>query len=161
MRAFGLSALVAFLIDQISKYVVIHMWGLRAGNPMDVLPPWLNFIYGENCGINFGLFGECSEASRWILIGLAVVICGAVTIWLYRSQQGWLAHVSAGLLVGGALANVLDRLAYGYVLDFLNNSLPGWNNPFVYNIADIFVFAGAIGLIFFAKDQKPAPKKRQ
>ena len=54
----------------------------------------------------------------------------------------------------GAMANVLDRLIYGYVLDFLNNSCCGLNNPFVYNIADIFIFAGAIGLIFFAEEPK-------
>ena len=155
MRAFALSALAAFVIDQASKYLVIHVWGLRAGRPMEVLPPWLNFIYGENRGINFGLFGEGSEASRWALIGLAVIICVAVTVWLMRSRQGVWARIAAGLLVGGALANVLDRLLYGYVLDFLNNSAPGLDNPFVYNLADVFIFAGAIGLIVFASDKKP------
>lgn len=168
-RAFTLAALVAFLIDQISKYVVIHMWGLRAGRQIDVLPPYINFIYGENRGINFGLFGGGSDASRWILIGLAVVICTAVTIWMRRSDQPRLAMIGGGLLVGGALANVLDRLLYGYVLDFLNNSCCGLNNPFVYNLADVFIFLGAFALILFSTDKNTAkkvkpsdtPKKRQ
>ncbi len=159
MRAFSLAAFVAFAVDQISKYVVIHMWGLRAGRSFDVFPPYLNFIYGENCGINFGIFGDCSELGRWTLIIVGVVICTAVTIWLRRTHQPVLAMISGGLLVGGALANVLDRLFYGYVLDFLNNSLPGWNNPFVYNIADVFIFAGAIGLVLFSTDKKTSQKR--
>lgn len=158
MRILFWSAFAAFLIDQISKYVVVHMWELWRVREIDVLPPWLNFRYGENRGINFGLFGGGSEASRWILIGLALVICIAVLIWMRRGTFGTKERISGGLLIGGALANVVDRLVYGYVLDFLNNSLPGWNNPFVYNIADIFIFAGAIGLIIFADDKKTPAK---
>lgn len=165
-RAFTIAALAAFAIDQISKYVVIHLWGLRAGQVFDVFPPYLNFIYGENCGINFGIFGDCSELGRWTLIAVALVICAAVTIWMRRTRQPAMAMLGGGLLVGGALANVLDRSIYGYVLDFLNNSLPGWNNPFVYNIADIFIFAGALVLVFFSTDggktaKKPGHKKSQ
>ena len=158
-RAFGIAATLAFAIDQISKYVVIHMWGLRAGQSFDVYPPYLNFIYGENCGINFGIFGDCSELGRWTLIVVGVVICVVVSLWLRRTRQPWLAMIGGGILVGGALANVLDRLLYGYVLDFLNNSLPVWNNPFVYNIADIFIFAGAFLLVLFSTD-KNTPKKK-
>jgi len=159
-RAFTIAAFAAFLIDQISKYVVIHIWGLRAGRTFDVFPPYLNFIYGENCGINFGIFGDCSEVGRWTLIVVGVVICVAVMVWLRRTRQPASAMFGGGLLVGGALANVLDRLLYGYVLDFLNNSLPGWQNPFVYNIADVFIFAGAFFLVFFSKDGAHPPKAK-
>ncbi len=157
MRIFGIAAFVAFMIDQISKYVVIHMMELARIRSIDVLPPVLNFRYGENRGINFGLGGDMSQ---WVLVLLALVICAAVTVWLWRSPQGWWAALSGGLLVGGALANVADRLIYGYVLDFLNNSCCGINNPFVYNLADVFIFAGAIGLILFTGDSKPAAKRR-
>ena len=159
MRVLALSALAAFLIDQISKYVVIHAMNLAQVRSIEVLPPFLNFRYGENRGINFGLFGGGSEAARWFLIALAVVICTAVLGWMWRARQSLKARISAGLLIGGALANVLDRLLYGYVLDFLNNSLPGRDNPFVYNVADIFIFAGAIGLILFTEDRKSRPRK--
>ena len=60
-----------------------------------------------------------------------------------------LAAVSLSWLIGGALGNVVDRLLYGYVLDFLNMSCCGINNPFVFNLADVFIFAGAIGLVLF------------
>lgn len=172
MRMIFWAGFAAFAIDQISKYVVIHMMELARVRSIDVLPPLVNFRYGENRGINFGLFGGGSEASRWILIGLAVVICGAVLWWTRGNAQTRIAQISAGLLVGGALANVFDRLLYGYVLDFLNMSCCGINNPFVFNIADVFIFAGALGLIFFTDDssggttakggkapRKPARKK--
>jgi len=159
MRILFWSAFTAFLIDQASKYLVVHMWELWRVREIDVLPPYLNFRYGENRGINFGLFGDGSDASRFILIGLALVICAGVLFWIGRGKFGVKERVSAGLLIGGALANVVDRLVYGYVLDFLNNSLPGWNNPFVYNIADVFIFAGAIGLILFADDGRKTGKK--
>lgn len=148
---------VAFAIDQISKYVVIHMMELARIRSIDVLPPLINFRYGENRGINFGLFGGGSEASRWILIALAFVICGFVLWWARKNVQTRLAEISAGLLVGGALANVVDRFIYGYVLDFLNMSCCGINNPFVFNLADVFIFAGALGLILFTDDQKTKP----
>lgn len=157
MRLLFWSAFAAFLIDQASKYVVIHMWQLWRVREIEILPPLLNFRYGENRGLNFGLgYGT----SIWVLIGLAVLICAAVLYWAMRAKLNNLAMASAGLLIGGALANVVDRLIYGYVLDFLNNSCCGIDNPFVYNLADVFIFMGAIGLIFFGDDtSKDASKK--
>ena len=161
MRWLYISAVIAFLVDQISKYIVIHMMELWRIRTIVVLPPLLNFRYGENRGINFGLFDGASDASRWFLIAMAVVICACVLIWSYRNALGFWAYAAAGLLVGGALANVFDRVLYGYVLDFLNMSCCGLNNPFVFNLADVFIFAGAIGLVFFTPDDKKDTKKGQ
>ena len=142
------AALAAFLIDQISKYLVVHVLRVAEGS-IDVLPPLLVFKYGENRGINFGLFQGNSDAARWVLIGISVVICIGVLIWLSRTAPTKLMLLCAGLLIGGALGNVVDRLLYGYVLDFLNMSCCGINNPYVFNIADVFIFAGALGLVLF------------
>jgi signal peptidase II len=130
--------------------------GVSAFNPLDVLPPLLRFRYGENRGINFGLLGDGTSA--WVLIAIALAICVGVVWWVRRHPQPPVAMASAGLLIGGALANVLDRLLYGFVLDFLNMSCCGINNPFVFNVADIFIFAGALGLVFFGHDPKPGKK---
>lgn len=160
MRMIFWAGFAAFAIDQISKYVVIHMMELSRIRSIDFLPPLVNFRYGENRGINFGLLGGNSEMSRWVLIALAMVICIAVIIWARKNALTGVARLSAGLLVGGALANVVDRLIYGYVLDFLNMSCCGINNPFVFNIADVFIFAGALGLIFFTDgDEMGGPKR--
>lgn len=148
----------AFLLDQASKYLVIHWMGLSRRLSIDVLPPLLNFRYGENTGINFGLFDGGADAGRWVLIGLSLVICLALVLWIGRGQdKGAMMQVSAGLVIGGALGNVADRLLYGYVLDFLNMSCCGLTNPYVFNLADVFIFAGAAGLIFFeGRIKKPA-----
>lgn len=139
----------AFLLDQATKYLVIHIMNLSQVRAIDVLPPILNLRYGENTGINFGLFGEGGDAQRLVLITFSLIVCAAVFWWVRKGRHGTLVCVSAGLLIGGALGNVVDRILYGYVLDFLNMSCCGINNPFVFNVADIFIFAGAFGLILF------------
>ncbi len=148
------AALAAFLIDQISKYLVVHVMRVAEGN-IDVLPPLLVFKYGENRGINFGLFQGNSEAARWVLIGISLAISIGVLIWLLRGAPKKIMLICGGLLIGGALGNVLDRLIYGYVLDFLNMSCCGIQNPYVFNLADVFIFAGAIGLVLF-EGKKPS-----
>lgn len=140
----------AFLIDQGTKYFVVHWMGLSQKHAIDVLPPLLNFRYGENRGINFGLFQGETDIMRWVLIAVSIVISAAVFWWVRRSHLGSARmQLCAGLLIGGALGNVVDRLLYGYVLDFLNMSCCGIDNPFVFNVADVFIFAGAIGLVLF------------
>lgn len=139
-----------FLLDQTSKYLVVHFLNLRERGEIDVLPPFLNFRMAWNKGINFGLF----DTNRWVLIALALAICLWVLIWVGRTKQNWLAYLAAGLLLGGALGNVLDRMLYGAVADFLNMSCCGFENPYSFNIADIGVFVGAFGLIFFAGENK-------
>lgn len=143
------AASAALLLDQASKYIVIHAMALWRVQAIDVLPPLLNFRYGENRGINFGLLQGNSEAARWLLIGFSLLVAAAVLIWIWRARHGWRMQVSAGFVIGGALGNVVDRIAYGYVLDFLNMSCCGIENPFVFNVADIFIFLGAAGLIVF------------
>ena len=122
---------------------------------IDVLPPLLVFKYGENRGINFGLFQGDSDTARWVLIGISLAVAIGVLIWLMRTTPSKLMLFCGGLLIGGALGNVVDRLLYGYVLDFLNMSCCGINNPFVFNLADVFIFAGAIGLVLF-EGKKPS-----
>jgi len=152
-RALTLAALAAFAVDQGSKLLVVHGLDLKTRLALDVLPPVLNFRMGWNRGINFGLLAQDSGTSRWMLIALALVVCGAVLFWT-RSEKDVKVHLSAGILVGGALANVLDRLVYGAVADFLNMSCCGISNPFTFNLADVFVFAGALGLVLWAGKHK-------
>jgi signal peptidase II len=150
-----LAALLAFLADQASKYTVVHGMGLSERLAIDVLPPILNFRYGENRGINFGLFDGDSDATRWILIGFSLIVIAGVWVWVHRAHPNSVGmQVSAGLLVGGALGNVVDRLIYGYVLDFLNMSCCTIDNPFVFNVADVFIFAGAVGLVILEPRSK-------
>lgn len=157
MRLVFWSASLVFLIDQISKYVMVHVLNLSQVRGIDLLPPLLRFRYGENRGINFGLFGDAPDLVRWVLVAFSIIVVFGILWWVRRFQHSVMMLMSAGLLVGGALGNVVDRVAYGYVIDFLNMSCCGIDNPYVFNIADIFIFAGAIGLVLFegrARDKK-------
>ena len=138
---------LVLLLDQVSKYYVVHVLRLDRVREIDVLPPWLNLHMAWNQGVNFGLFSSSQDIMRWVLIAVAVAVCGWVFLWIRRVRPGWFAQVSAGLLVGGAIGNVIDRVFYGAVADFLKMSLPNWQNPYSFNVADIAIFAGAIGLI--------------
>ncbi|KIT15478.1 signal peptidase II [Jannaschia aquimarina] len=149
MGKLWIAALAAFGIDQASKVLVVHMLNLKEVLIMPVLPPYLVFRMGWNEGINFGI----PLASKWVLVALAVGICAAL-LWWARGFTRPIALISAGLVVGGALANVLDRLIYGAVADFLNMSCCGIQNPFSFNLADVFIFAGAAGLVIWADDPK-------
>lgn len=153
MRLFWAAAAVMFLVDQASKLVVVQMLDLKSLGVIPVLSPLLEFRMAWNRGVNFGLFANDTAVMRWVLIGISLLI----SLWLVRWSRRLpspLARLSAGLVVGGALGNALDRLFYGAVADFLNVSCCGLNNPFAFNLADVSVFLGAIGLLLTSNRTK-------
>ena len=149
MRIAAITAAVIFVLDQVSKWAVVQAMNLNERGVIDVWPPFLTFRMAWNRGVNFGLFAHDAEIMRWVLIAVALGISVWVWLWIRREGAGRWAQVSAGLLVGGALGNVIDRIVYGAVADFLNMSCCGIENPYAFNVADIAIFAGAIGLILF------------
>ena len=153
-------AAVILLVDQALKYWVVHVLRLDRVREIDVLPPWLNLRMAWNQGVNFGLFASDQSVMRWVLVAVAIAISLWIWIWVWRSNGGLLARISAGLLIGGAIGNMIDRLWYGAVADFLNMSLPGWQNPYSFNVADISIFAGAIGLILLPQKPKQPPTRK-
>ncbi len=146
--------LVIFLLDQVTKYLVVHVMGLGNKLAIEVLPPFLNFRMAWNYGVNFGLFSGDAAATRWILISVALGIVLFVVVWMRRDPPGVMGLISAGFLIGGALGNVVDRLIYGAVADFLNMSCCGIDNPYAFNVADIAIFVGAFGLVVFPSGKK-------
>ncbi|MGZ3215218.1 signal peptidase II [Paracoccus sp. T5] len=163
MRLVAWVAAAIFVLDQALKYLVVHVMQLDRLREIDVLPPWLNLRMAWNQGVNFGLLSSEQDVMRWVLVGIAVAICIWVWIWVWRAALGRFARVAAGLLIGGALGNVVDRILYGAVADFLNMSVPGWQNPFSFNVADIAIFAGAIGLVLMPQNKPettPPARKR-
>lgn len=154
MRLLGTIAAATFVADQALKYAVVV--GLDLANRLfiEVWPPFLQFTMAWNRGINFGLFAGESDLSRWILIGLALAIVAWVIGWARGEPDNRPMQVATGLLVGGALGNVIDRIVWGAVADFLNVSCCGWDNPWAFNIADVAIFLGAVGLILTAGRKK-------
>jgi signal peptidase II len=145
-----------FLLDQASKYLVVHILNLRQLGEIDVLPPLLNLRMAWNYGINFGLFAQNGDLTRWVLVAVALAISVAVIWWVINDPPGTIGKIAAGFLIGGALGNVIDRLLYGAVADFLNMCCCGIDNPYAFNVADIAIFIGAFGLVLFTGGKKPA-----
>jgi len=156
MRPTILAALLVFLADQVTKWAVVVAMDLRTLGRIEVLPPFLTFRMAWNEGINFGLLAGHGDLGRWLLIALALGISAWVWLWVRKPGHTLLERTAAGLLIGGALGNVIDRLRWGAVADFLNMSVPGIENPFSFNVADIAIFIGAIGLALLAgRDKTP------
>lgn len=156
-----------FAVDQAIKfYVLFSVFGLRWDQvrvptdqlpypqAVEVFPPFLVLRMAWNRGVNFGLFAEYDM--RWVLIGVAFAITAGVIWWMSRTRQCKWSYFAGGLLIGGAMGNVIDRFLYGAVADFLNMSCCGFNNPYAFNVADICIFIGAVGLAFLADDNKKA-----
>jgi signal peptidase II len=167
MRLLAITAAVTFVVDQALKLLVMfrvfgldwaQVTGNAAGLPylprVEVAEPYLVLTMAWNRGINFGLFGGLDL--RWVLVGVALAVSLFVLWWMHRERPGRPATFGAGLLVGGALGNALDRVLYGAVADFLNMSCCGITNPYAFNVADIAIFVGAVGLVLFAPDNKSA-----
>jgi signal peptidase II len=140
-------------VDQITKYLVVFYMNLIERGQMSVWPGFIHFHMAWNSGINFGLFSNNGLAARWILIAIALGICGVVAYWMRRETRP-IALMSGGMVIGGAMGNVIDRILYGSVADFLNITCCGLYNPFAFNVADIAIFAGLLGLMLFASDPK-------
>ena len=155
MRIANLTALIVFVIDQALKVIVVWWLNLAERGEIDVIPPLLNFRMAWNRGVNFGLLAGDADALRWGLIAVALAISVWVWIWVRRDAPSARSQVLAGMLIGGALGNVVDRVLYGAVADFLNMSCCGIENPFAFNVADISIFVGALGLVIFAGKDKP------
>jgi len=153
MRLVAYVAGLILALDQLSKWLVVQVMNLKELGVIDLLPPFVTLRMAWNRGVNFGLLAGDGALTRWLLIGVALAI-SAWVLWWMRSETRGLARISAGLLIGGAVGNVADRMIYGAVADFLNVTCCGIDNPFAFNVADIAVFAGAFGLIVFTGEKK-------
>jgi signal peptidase II len=154
MRPVFWTAVAVFLLDQATKYYVVHSLRLADIRAINVWPPYFNLRMAWNEGVNFGLFAGDSDLTRWLLVAVALIISVWVFLWIRKGSHRLLVRVAAGLLVGGALGNVLDRIIYGAVADFINMSCCGITNPFAFNVADVAIFVGAVGMILFMDREK-------
>lgn len=142
-----LAAALVLLIDQASKFWILEILRLDLAGRVEVLPPFLVFSMAWNEGINFGLLSGESDAWRWVLIAIAFGFAAYFVHWSGRQGRTMPARVAAGVLAGGAVGNGIDRVRFGAVVDFLNMSCCGIRNPFSFNVADIAVFAGIVGIL--------------
>lgn len=137
------TALVVLILDQVSKWYLL----LSVMQPPQVIPvlPFFNIVSAWNRGISFGMFDSDSPYSSWILSGLALAIVAFLFNWLRKAEC---RHVSVaiGLIIGGAIGNVVDRGIHGAVFDFLDVFVGRHHWP-AFNVADSAITVGAAILV--------------
>jgi signal peptidase II len=139
------TALSVLAADQASKLWLLFVTDLPATQPLR-LAPFLELIVVWNRGISYGMFQQDSELGRWLLIGVTVAATVFFCVWMARNASR-LVGLSLGLVVGGAIGNGIDRVAYGAVFDFVH--LHAWGfSWYVFNVADAAIVAGVAGLLY-------------
>lgn len=142
------AAVLTALADQAHKWWMIEVSRVKLG-VRTAVTPFLDIVYVLNTGISYSLFDQKSMAGQYVLAGFAVLASLALWVWLIRAHGSRLMAVSLGLIIGGALANAVDRVRLGGVADFFSLHAFGfyW---YIFNIADVAIVAGVIGLLYDA-----------
>ncbi len=157
-----IAGLLVLLADQGSKWWVLNVLHLPEIGGIEVLPV-LNFTMVWNQGVTFGLFHQEGPTGPWILAGVALAVVVALALWLRRAETRLVAG-ALGAIAGGAIGNVIDRLRFGAVVDFLHAHAFGWS-WYVFNVADAAIVCGVAALVLDglrpARTRLQAPGVRQ
>lgn len=137
-------ALAVFIIDQLVKYWIIHIVQLEEQMSIPVLS-FFSLTWVENRGVSMGMLTAGTEVGRWLLVGLTALIAIVVAFWI-RRERAWPEALALGLVLGGALGNIVDRIRFGYVVDFVHLHAGPWSF-YVFNIADAAITVGVIILL--------------
>jgi signal peptidase II len=140
----GLVALAVLAVDQASKWWVLHPLDLSERSSIAVLPV-LNLTLVWNKGITFGLLGGDNAVASAVLAALALAVVVALALWLRRAETALVA-AAIGAIAGGAIGNVIDRLRFGAVVDFIHAHAFGWS-WYVFNVADAAIVCGVATLV--------------
>jgi signal peptidase II len=150
VTGFGLAvAAVTGLLDQASKLWLLFVYELGSRGPVSVTP-FFDLVLTWNTGISYGLLQQDGPFGQWALLVLKVVAVALLWIWLARTPSR-LTALALGLIMGGAVGNAIDRIAYGAVADFafFHIRTPTWNfNWYVFNLADVAIVAGVAILLY-------------
>lgn len=136
-----------FVADRLSKWWVVDVYDLANKSPVDLLP-FLNLTLVWNRGISLGMFQVDGDGGRYFLIALTGAISIFIAVWLFRAKEKIL-NIGLGLILGGAVGNIWDRLEYAAVADFLHFFIGGWSF-YIFNIADAAITVGVILLLWDA-----------
>ena len=146
-RHFGaglLAALLVLLADQASKWAILRPLDLPVRGQI-VLAPVLNLTMVWNRGVTFGLLTGLGAWGSWLLVAVALAVVGALGMWLCRAESRVVA-IALGAIAGGAISNVIDRLRFGAVVDFIDAHIGGWH-WYVFNVADAAIVCGVAALV--------------
>jgi lipoprotein signal peptidase len=150
------AGLVVLAADQASKYWVLHGIDLPEIGQI-VLLPVLNLTFVRNRGVTFGLLNGYGTWSYLVLAAVALAVVAALGVWLRRAESALVAG-SLGAIAGGAIGNVIDRLRFGSVVDFIDAHIGAWH-WYVFNVADAAIVCGVAALVL--ENLLPLPRKRE
>ena len=155
-----LIAALVFIADQLTKWLVNGPLGLVAEGQQLHLLPFFDLTRVHNHGISLGLLTAASDTHRWLLVAFTAGIAAVVGYWLWKEPKRG-DQLALGMVLGGALGNIVDRARFGYVLDFADLHVGEWRPFLVFNVADAAISIGVVILIlraFFVKDSRPEEK---
>ncbi len=149
-------ALVVFGLDQFAKWMVTGPLGVNYVGAEEYLLPIFQFTYTQNNGISLGLLNATTEVGRWMLVALTSAIALAVAFWMGR-EKNRIDQVALGMVLGGALGNILDRTLHGYVVDFADLHFGNFRPFLIFNVGDAAISIAVVILLLRAflsrKDQ--------
>lgn len=157
-RTIGIiTGLGIFIVDQLAKYIVVGPLNLAMVGQIRLLPI-LNLTWVENRGVSMGFLTADTTLSRWLLVLLTVGISVVVALWLWREDKRP-EGLALGLVLGGAFGNILDRMRFGHVVDFIDLHVGGFRPFLVFNPADAAITIGVVLLLLRALTarERPAP----
>ena len=158
LTGFGIVvALATAALDQALKLWLLFGLDLGARGPIH-LGPFVDLVLVWNTGISYGLFPQVGPLGQWALLAVKAVAVALLWVWLAHATSR-LTALALGLIIGGAIGNAIDRAAYGAVADFVLFHIRTFN-WYVFNLADVGIVAGVIGLLYeslLAKDAAKAP----
>ena len=162
-RILGLAiALVVLIVDQVAKWLITDVVQLR-DRPMGQLDllPFFRLNWVPNNGVSMGFLTANSELQRWLLVGLTAAISIFVLTWLWRERRRD-DVIALGLVLGGALGNILDRVRLGYVVDFLDLHFGAYHPFLVFNLGDAAITIGVLLLLLRAllTRERKAPREK-
>jgi len=157
-----LLALTIFVADQAMKAWVVGPLGLDHIGAAREVVSFFDLRFVPNVGISLGLFPADGPVMRWGLVLLTAAIAAGVGVWMWReSVKGDLIALS--LVLGGAVGNILDRIRFGYVVDYADLHFGDWRPFLVFNVADAAITIGVLILLvraIFVRDKTPVPQEK-
>ena len=144
-RAGIIVALFVFLLDQAIKFAVIGPLMLEQRRSIEILP-FFNLTWVENWGVSMGFLTVSSDTGRWLLVGLTAAISIAVLVWMWR-EKNRVDVLALGLVLGGAIGNIVDRVRFGHVVDYADLHFGEWRPFLVFNVADAAITIGVLILL--------------
>lgn len=126
-------------LDQLSKLIIVNSYAL---GQQSVLTSWFNVVRVHNTGAAFSFLSDAGGWQRWFFVGLGVLAVAVLAFLMIRHAGQVLFSLAATLIISGAIGNTIDRLSYGYVVDFIDWHYAGWHWP-AFNFADSFIMVGA------------------